>query len=339
MTKQHDFKKIIADIENERIKSERLVVFFGIEDFLSDWSTDLLVESFINPASKEMDYLKSQGTKDTITLDYIYNFLHTMPMLSQKRLLVLESADLFEGMDDLNGFINDIPDTALLVFKNIKLDKRKTFYKRLNKNASIYEFDKLNPADLNKFVRKRFKQAEVDISPDILNNMIGYSGYFDKDSSYTLRDFEGDVSKVIAHSQGGLVTESDIVATMESSLDTNVFAMLDAICMGDKKNAFEILSNILTGGESVLRLLALIIGQVEIMLAFKELSNTGSNVNEIEKILKVNSYRLQKAGGFANRLQEDRIEKALINAYDVEKNIKTGIFPDKLALEMFVAKF
>ena len=95
--------------------------------------------------------------------------------------------------------------------------------------------------------------------------LIQDSGYGNKDIEYNLYNLENDIKKIIAHSNGDEILSSDVALTISTNLETNVFAMLDAVSRNRKDEAYRLLHNLMVSGEGVFRLLALISSQLELI--------------------------------------------------------------------------
>ena len=121
--------------------------------------------------------------------------------------------------------------------------------------------------------------------------------------------------------------------------------MIDAMVTGRKEEAFRLLHYLLQDGSQELSLLGMIAEQFEIMLTACEMKDEGKNLPEIQKTLgggylgkgkRIAEYRTKKALENGSRLGSARLRKALSNCYKVEKNIKSGLMPGRLALEYFI---
>ena len=151
-------------------------------------------------------------------------------------------------------------------------------------------------------------------------------------------NLENDLKKLIAYASGLEITISDVADTMASSLETTMFGMIDAISTGRKGEAYLVLNSLLSSGESIYKMLGLITAQFEIMLQVKELMEEGKNQKQIQGFLKIHEFRVKKAASFCNRYSASDLRKILVKAYEIDKNIKTGLLNDKLAMEMFIAQ-
>jgi DNA polymerase-3 subunit delta len=132
---------------------------------------------------------------------------------------------------------------------------------------------------------------------------------------------------------------ADVSACIGTSTETNVFALLDAVSAGRKGDAIELVQNITAGDENVFGLIALLTGQFEIMLGYREIKEQKKSISEIAKALNIKSeWRLKKAAGFADKYQARRLTELLDRLYRVDIDIKSGLYKEGLALTMFVAE-
>ena len=167
--------------------------------------------------------------------------------------------------------------------------------------------------------------------------LIEATGYFNKESDYRLFNFENDIQKVIAHSDGSKVTEQDIERTVSGDLDTFVFDMLDGISSNQKDKAFQILYNMLHSGSDPFSIIGAIVSQFELMLSVRQLREDGLDLSAMHKKLGGSEYRIKKLIPYANKYSVEKLKHTLSGIYEVDRNIKTGLLDGQLALEMFIA--
>ena len=114
--------------------------------------------------------------------------------------------------------------------------------------------------------------------------------------------------------------------------------MLDAISQNRKDTAFRLLNDMLRSGEPAMRILAVITGQLELMLEVRECLSAGMNQNAIPKAVGAHEFRVQKAAKFSSGYSEKELRRILVNAFETDVRIKSGILDEKLALEMLIAE-
>ncbi|MBQ2747458.1 MAG: hypothetical protein IJF28_03185, partial [Firmicutes bacterium] len=187
------------------------------------------------------------------------------------------------------------------------------------------------------FIIKRFKNAGKVCKTSVINEIVQGSGYYHKETDYTLFNLENDLMKIIAHSEGTEITANDVLGIISGNLESYIFALMDTISSGKKGEAYKLLYSILGKGESVYKILGMIISQYELTLDVKELRERGMSSPEIVKMLGVHEFRVKKALGIGERYTVDALRKAVSSAYDTDKNIKSGLIGQNLALEMLIA--
>ena len=206
----------------------------------------------------------------------------------------------------------------------------------VEKHGSVYDFQALNESQLQNFIEKRFRTAGKMYSPSVIRMIVSESGYGNKAIDYSLYNLENDLKKIIAHSDGQ-ITPEDVKEVLASNPENNVFAMLDAIGRNRKDEAFRLLHNLLQSGTPVFNLLRLITGQLELILAVKEMRDEGLSLPQMQKTLGIHQFRIKKAMAVTGQYSMKDLRAALSAAYEVDENIKTGLMDGQLALEYFIA--
>jgi len=343
-SEEHAFKRIGKEFKKHNLKNRLL--FYGREAFLIEWAVDTLLEEYVNEACRDMDFSKLDG--NLVSLDQIKNHCETLPFLSEKRVVLISDFKLLEGakvkgFDEteekaLLEYIKSLPESCMLVMTADSIDKRKKIIKTISECGSIYEFNELDEKSLKAFVEKRFREAGKTVRPTVIAEMISSSGYYDKETDYNLLNFINDIKKVIAHNESSEIRMEDVTDTISGNLDTNVFAMVDALGRDRKDEAFQLLHNLLLSGEKEYKLLALICSQFETILSVKEMKEEGRSFQDMKEILGIHEFRIKRAAQFSEKFSLTHLRRILQNAYEIDKNIKTGLLESSLALEMFIAE-
>jgi DNA polymerase-3 subunit delta len=346
--KQHDradahaYRKIAGDLASDRIVSPLLL--FGKERFLVRWAADAVTDKYVDPSLRTVDFARLDGA--TASADTVAQHCETLPLGGLKRIVLVENLPVLAGDDakaaarfDEDAFFayaGKLPDTCILILTADRADKRKKLYKAIAKRGGAYEFTSLDPPLLRAFAEKRFKEAGKRVSASVVRQFTEMTGYFERDSEYTLYNLENDIKKLAAHCDGEEIHLSDLSAVMESGLEPAAFALADAVSRGRRSEAFDLLASLLASGESVYRLLALLISQFELLLSVREMTDEGFSRTRMQSELGVHEYRLRLAAETAARFETGALRAILLRACEADKHIKTGLLGDALALEMFV---
>lgn len=315
-----------------------LLLLCGEEPYLVKWALDLLVAKTVEPAARSIDYSLLDGKE--IGWNEIQNQCETLPMLSSKRVVAVSDFTPGQPNEMLEDFLH-FPDHTLLIFlQNGPWDKSKKtgLASMVAAAGKVYEFDSLDETQLKAYIRKRLKSAGVAASQSVLSFLTTTSGYGERDSSYNLHQLENDLTKMIAHRTGDELTVDDVKACLSETIETNTFAMLDAIGKNRKDEAFRLLHDMFRGGENAYRLLSSIASQMELMLCVKELRQEGKSPIEIKGELNVHELRIKKALAFSEKFSISDLKGILMNIYKVDNQIKSGVLESEMALEMMIAE-
>lgn len=365
---KHAYEQLTADMKAGDIPAA--VIFSGTEDYLVDFYAGRLIDRYVRQECRALDLVTL--IRDELTADEIINSLETVPFLSERKVVYLPEffdekgrmpkdiekkqnarKELAEMIDSLD------PQTTLLLitaahpadYKAERSIKDSEIYKKVSKQGRkgvgrVYDFGPLNRRQLTGFIEKRFRTAGKQFRPGITSMIIRETDYESKDNDYGLYELGNDLQKIIAYCGGAPEISPDAVAAvLGTSPEKNVFRMIDAMATGRKEEAFRLLHYLIQNGEQELSLLGRIAEQFEIMLTACEMKDEGKSLTEIQKTLgggylgkgkRIAEFRTKKALENGSRLGSARLRKALANCYKVEKNIKSGLMPGRLALEYFI---
>lgn len=346
--REHAFQMIGKDIKSGKIGN--LVLLCGEEQYLVHWAADLLVKTYINKACESLDYIKLDP--DILTMDQIRESCETLSMLSDKRVVLIPELPAASGRKSRNFSESDekelmeyfsiIPDSCLLIITAGKPDpksrKKIKLQEAAAKYGAVYDFTTLSGSLLKSFIVKRFKSVGKVCRNSVIDMLIRDSGYGNKEIEYDLYNLENDIRKIIAHSEGEEILEADVSISISVNLETNVFAMLDAISRNRKDEAYRLLHNLIVSGESVFGLISLITSQLELILEVKEMREEGMTPLQIHKKLGIHEFRIKKAWSVTEKYSVSQLKKILSKAYEIDGNIKSGLLDQTLALELFIAQ-
>ncbi|MCI8284672.1 MAG: DNA polymerase III subunit delta [Firmicutes bacterium] len=332
-TQVHGFKRIQSDLKQD---VNGVMLFYGREDYLIRWSVDQIKDKYINPAVEMFDFVKFDGSE--VSAGIVIEACETMPMMSEKRVVLVEDFDMArEDAGELAEYFAEFPESTVLILVCKVPDKRLKLFKAVKKYGSEYEFGILDNSLLKSFIIKRLrnegKKFESDV-PDILSEL---SGYYDKDSDYTIDNLINDIAKIVSHS-GDVITVQDVESTVASNEERDAFAFASAVAEGKKNDALRLLGVLLSYGENTFKILGLICSQFETMLLINEMRADGFTQAQMHARLGIHEYRIKKTAPMAARYSSGKLRDILMKAYTVDREIKTGLIEPELALELFVSR-
>ena len=321
----------------------RVLLLYGSEHYLIRWILSRITSRYVPEETRLFNLTLFDGNR-YYDAQPVIEACEMLPMLSEKRVVLLEHFRKTGGqrpnqsaIDELAGYLDSVPDTTLLIFTMSEEDDAgKPFFDVARKAGQVYEFNRLDKATLAGFTRKYLKQAGASFNNDIVNAIIDFSGYYDRESDYTLDDLRNDIDKLTLYSNG-TITRDDVETIVLGNEETDGFAFSDALSAGNKQEALRILSSMLSHGGNEFNILGLICSQFEVMMLIQETRENGLNSSLLERELRLNRYRIQRLSGPASRFTASRLKRALLKAYEIDRNVKTGVMDARLGLELFIA--
>lgn len=348
MGQEHAYKTFQKMLQSGVFPS--VLLLFGKEAYLVDWAVRETKKLLLNPASLVMDL--NRFAEDDFTAADIVNASETPPMLSPRKIVMVEDCDLlFAGQalapesgkqSELAAYIKDVPPTTLLIFTATKVDKRKRLYKEIVKSGIAYEFKSIEGKTLTDFIKKRINVAGKSALDKDIRTFVTMTGYTDKDSDYTLYNMVNDLKKATAFTAQSELTLDDFQQTTAGNVDTDVFKLLDAAFLGDKNKALSLLKNMMSAEKQsyasgvALRFIGLICAQLEIMLVAKERLAEGQPYGALAAAMGIKPFRLQKALEAAGERTIEQLACSLAASFEMEQEIKRSDMPASLILELFI---
>ena len=345
---EHAFRTIQKDLKNGSLSS--VLLLCGKERFLSEWAKNMIVEKYIQPASKLLDLtLIDEDELQGVSLtDSIIENCETLPLLSEKKIVVVKDTKLLSHSEKQEGknssfskfcsYLENLPSSTMLIFISDTVDKKFKLPKTIAKYGKVYDFNQLDRKDLIAFVNKRFKSGGIPVSASTMNYLIEKTGYYNKESDYNLYGFNNDIVKMIALSQGKELTKETIDDTVVSDIETFIFSLMNSISEGDKNRAFLLLNNIIGERSDTSGVIGMIISQFETMYSIRELIDDRVPDRVIIDKTGVNEIRFKILKPYIMAFETFKLKEILLMAYDIERSIKTGLLSPSMAMELFVSR-
>ena len=352
--KANDFRRIEQDLKADAIDISKPILLCGNEGYLIDFYEKKLTGNFIGTVFPDINLNLFYG--DESTDDDIMGSCDTFPMIGDYRLVISRnnkgfteasngsksSTDGAKKKQLLIDYVSDIPESAILIFTTRTINKNTALFKELKKSGVIYEFNTLTEEDLTMFIKKRFAANNLSISKEVLNTFIYTSTYLEKETDKDLFSLSGEIEKLntFVVSEGRTeVTLHDLNECMETTLQSDVFAMLDAISSNRKADAINLLENSMAQGGNIFGLTALFTGHFEFMLGYKEMSEANYPKAKMMEILGSKSdFRLNKLGRFSEKFTKEELMNILHRFYCIEKDIKSGNINENIALTVLLSE-
>ena len=212
--------------------------------------------------------------------------------------------------------------------------KNNSLFKFLEKESQKQNFEKMDGAKFFQWALKTLKKIDpkASISKAALDRLVVYVG---NDSQI----LENEIRKLTDFADGKMISEKDVEILVKANIDSNIFATIDALAAGNKKEAMCLLHNNLAAGEDPFYVMSMFVYQFRNMLKIADLKDRGiSSEYEVSKITKMHPFVIRKTMAHTRTFDFIRLKKIFEKLGKYDQMAKTGKIDIRLALDKFVAE-
>lgn len=244
-----------------------------------------------------------------------------MPMFQEKKLLVIKN--IFENQEFKNSFLENgkkfIDSKDIIIFQEEKeVAPGDVFLKFLAKNAKMQEFQHLGGVRLKNWAEKEFKKYNTGIRPEALQRLISCIGN-------DLWHLANEIQKLAAFKMNEAVEIKDVDLLVKPEIETDIFKTIEALALGDKKKALQLVHEHLEKGDNPLYLLSMINFQFRNLLIIKE---TGE--------LSGHPYFVKKTAFLAKNFTCGALREIYRKIFEADLKIKTGQIDPQTAIDLLI---
>lgn len=340
------YKEFAEDIGKNKISGT--VFIYGAENFLINWASKEIVTKFIPEGERALNIREFYGDDSNTDANRILNEAGTYSMFGGNRVVIVHNfpalykkADAATELDNkkILEFAGSDQNSTILIFLLDREHNKGTtaFKKNLMKVAKTYEMDKLDRKTVRGFISKRVRAAGKFIDSRDIERFIDMTGYFYRDSEYSLDEMNNDVEKLIRSTEGITISGAGFEDLLTGEEDKFIFNLVDNLMVVKNEKALNMFLNILAHDkDAAMNTIGLLTKQFEMMYDSLELDDTGMSIKSMAKELKVNEYRMTKAYKSARQFRKHRLEDILVKIYNLDRDIKMGDIAANVGLELLL---
>jgi DNA polymerase-3 subunit delta len=326
----HDITIRALTKELQAGRARPVYVLAGDERYLIDQVKNKLIDALINPQATDFDL----SVFDTFKADAVQDALHTPPLLSEKKLVIVRQSDLFANTGSADHIdLSVLPDFSCLMLIEAKVLKSGAAKKRREQvmaaGGAFMTLSKQTAADLSIWLARLAKAAGMQLSRQAASRLIER---MDSDM-YALADALQRLMLYAQHEGETTIGETAIGLLIPAPLSVRIFDLMDAVSQKQAGIAFAIIDELLNQREAVPKISFMILRQIRQLIVARE---TG-DPNLIKDTLKVPSFVARKIAAQARRFSDSQLYAIHSKGFDYDTNIRRGTIDDKTALFLLVA--
>ena len=207
----------------------------GEEEFYIDNITNLFIEHVLTDEEKQFNLNILYGKETSV--DQIISICKKYPLMSKYQIvLVKEAQDLSRTFDGLIDYFKKPLESTILIinYKHKSIDKRKSSFKELKKNAKVFESKKLYDNQVQNWISDTVNSAGFSIdrkSVSLINEHLGNS----------LSKISNEIDKLLEIKKKEKIIElDDIEKYIGISKEFNNFELRKALGEKNYNKAFQI---------------------------------------------------------------------------------------------------
>lgn len=340
-------KQLWNSIKNKDIGC--LYLFYGPEEYLKRNYTDQIDKVLV---SEEFALMNKVVLEGKITPSAIIDNCETLPLFSDRRLVIVKNSGLFKGGkkakekggsasaskkgsakskgDELADFLSAVPKHVCLIFLEAEIDKRVKYVDLVKTNGLIVEFDYKKPDELTKWVLRRITELGYEANLRTAAMIVEYC-------EISMDDILNEIIKLCAYAgDRRRIAESDVEKVCIKSVKSRVFDLTDAIGAKQTAKALMLLSDMEVLKEPMPKVMYMISRQFRQLVQVKLMLGDGASQAQIASHLKLHPYVAGKLVKQANSFSQEKLEQAISTGLELDLAIKTGRLDNKTAVELMI---
>ncbi len=284
------------------------------EPYLLDDIIARLKKKYIN--DENMDFLEV----DAADLDEmeIVNFCNSFSMFSDRKVLVINSANILSISSIALEQILDSDAIKLFVFGN-----KKGYYKKISSNSVILQLDKLKEVILIKWIIKKFADLNKEISVSTVKYLVKLSTYLEYKSKHSLYDISASISKIASVNED-VIKNSTIDRMLSIPSEDDVFKLKDSVAKRDVKNSLETYYELHKSGIDVYIIVPTLSRLFYQLNIVKHLNDKGLSVSQIGEAISIRSdYIVRKIISQTKYFSSEALLRNLNKCLECERKYKS----------------
>ncbi|WP_337588340.1 DNA polymerase III subunit delta [Paenibacillus gorillae] len=334
-----DAKEALKEIKNGKFRPA--YVLYGSDRYRIQQFADTLAEAMFTPDEREFGIVKFD-TSETIIEEAALE-AETLPFFVERKLVIVKDASVFAAGGKEGGKLEhkterlqqylDIPSetTVMLFIVNAeKLDERRKLVKMLKDRNALLPFQELDASELKRWVVKRAEEQHRKMTPDAADLLLARVGAH-------MQQLAIEMDKLCLHAgEGGVIGVEQVELLTASTVDEDVFALVDSIAELQVDKALRLYRSLLLRREEPIKIAALIARQLRIMLQIKELEQHRYTPQQMAGQLGLHPYAVKLAAEKSRKFAVPRLGVLLASIADLDYRMKTGAVDKVLGLELYL---
>jgi len=167
------------------------------------------------------------------------------------------------------------------------------------------------------------------ISPSAVDELAAFVGP-------NLRLLEQEIEKLATFAGGRTITAQDVALLVSYAREAHIFALVDALGLGDGPTALRLLHRLLAAGEPPALILYMVARQFRLILQLKELARRGASPDQMAAEVRLPMGLVKRLQEQAQRFSRPQLRAVFRRLLAADIGLKSGQMEGGLLLDLLV---
>lgn len=324
---QNTATQLYKDLKQKQIAP--LYLFFGEEDYLIEQYADAVLAAALKSDDEDFNLDVYYGNEcDGAT---IVNAASAYPMMAERRAVVVREIHLLDEQSQamLLKYAQKPSPTSCVILTSSKSSPAGTL-KKIRPLAFTVEAKPLYENHIPPWVKNHVKALGYTITDEAI-------GLLQINIGVSLRRIASEIDKIELLLKGRTeISVEDVEAIVGSAKEFTVFELGDAVAEKKLAKSLHVLDRLLELGESPVGILAMLIRHFILLTKTKEMIGSRTQKDEIAKLLKINSFFVEKYMQQSARFKREHLAQIFSLLLRADQHLKTSYQKPRLVLELLI---
>ena len=267
----------------------------------------------------------------SIEVTQIIDLAETLPFFADRRVIFISDSGMFKsGGEKMAEYLENPSETTFFIFTENEVDKRSKLYKTVQKTGYAAEFAVQDENTLKRWVAGMLAREEKKITENTVQLFLSKTGT-------DMENIQMELEKLVCYClDREVVTSEDVEAVCTTRVSNHIFDMINAVALGQPRQALNLYYDLLALKEPPMRILFLIARQCNMLLQVKELKNRGFDNRTIGSKIGIAPFIAGKYLTQASRFKTSVLRRAVKQCVEAEAAVKTGRMDDRMSVEILI---
>jgi len=234
----------------------------------------------------------------------------------------------------LAEYLARLPETTTLItLIDEEMPASNPLLKAAQEHGKVIQCTLPKGAALESWIHKRALALGVKITAEATSLLANFTGN-------QLRMLANEIDKLATYvGDRAIIDIEDVRLLSASAQEARIFDLTDALAQRNRKQALDLLHDLLADGEPPLKLISTITSQVRSLLLVKELANDGLRVQQIVTATGMAPFVAEKALRQVGKFQTAQLEGAYRQLLATDAALKRSRMTPEMALDLLVVDF